>query len=143
MHGFRSVFLHGSRDILSETDGRFFIEQDVIDLAANLYAELIDTAATFGDGSFERLVPHATPLLNKLNDISNNNSDFKQEDDSLRSSILATCGQLEDQYEADISNLNNILAKCREENVALKERLVIMPDHNSNLIQESQTKIEA
>ncbi|KAG8256409.1 hypothetical protein J6590_069091 [Homalodisca vitripennis] len=79
-----------SRDILSEIDGLFFIERDVIDLAANLYAELRAAAANFGDGSIKRLVPHVTSLLNKLNDVSKNNSDLKQEADSLRSSLSAS-----------------------------------------------------
>ncbi|KAG8266562.1 hypothetical protein J6590_069055 [Homalodisca vitripennis] len=104
------------------------------------YLQLRATAATFGDGSIEQLVPHVTSLLKKLNDISKHNSGWKQEAGSLRSSLLASekrfldlnvsfkdksvaCGQLEDRYDAGISNLNNLLAKCREENEALKERL--------------------
>ncbi|KAG8242289.1 hypothetical protein J6590_069181 [Homalodisca vitripennis] len=83
------------------------------------------------------------------------------EADSLRSCLLAcleercldlhvsfkdksvACCQLKDQYDVDISNLNNLLAKSREENTALKEWLDLMPKHNSNIIQGSQTKVEA
>lgn len=148
-----------SRDILSEIDELSFLEQGVINLAARLYTELRANQATFGEESIVNLVPHITSILSRLNDITRDNSELKEEIDSLKADLSAAelrcldlndsfkdksvaCCQLEDQYDADINNINCLLAKCREENASLRERLDLVPVLSDRLIIESQEKID-
>lgn len=149
-----------SRELLNVMDGLFFIEGDVIDMVSDFYAELRSTAATFGDDSVEKLLPHVTSLLNRLNDMTKNNNDLKKEVELLQDNLSASeercfglnisykdksvaCCVLEEQYDADLSNLTTQLAKLREENENLKNRL----EDNANievnrLYLESLEKIE-
>lgn len=147
-----------SQEILSEIGGLFFIEQDVIDLAAMFYSELRASAAAFGEESIEQLIPHVTSLFNKLNDVSRSHSELKQEVETLQDSLATAearclnlnvsfkdksvaCCELEDQYDADINNLSNLLDKCRAENSSLKERLDHSPVQTDRLVLESQERI--
>lgn len=148
-----------SKDCLSVIDGLFFIEQDTIDLAANIYSELKTTASACGEESIVQLVPHITSLFIKLNDVIKSNIDLKGDIKSLQTYLSAaeercmnldvsfkdksvTCCELEEQYEADMNNLNSLLGKCKEENASLKERLDLVPVQTQRLIAESQEKIE-
>src|SRR5436190_16861993 len=78
-----------SSDMLTLLNGLFFIDDDVIDMASKFYSELRCTIATFGEETIERLVPHISSMLNKLNDISKVNVELLNEMSDLRANLYA------------------------------------------------------
>lgn len=148
-----------SSELLNVIDGLFFIDQDVIDLASNLYNELKSVMATFGEGAIKLLVPHISSLMSKLNDLSKENSDLKQEVKSITSNLVSVehrcmdlnnsykdksmaCCELEEQYDSDINTLNAQLVKCKEDNARLQETVNRQLNvDNDMLLVETREKI--
>lgn len=61
-----------------------------MDRAAYLYTELIETSATFGEESIEKLIPHMSQLMCQLNDLSRANQDLNEEVESLKTELEST-----------------------------------------------------
>lgn len=148
-----------SNELLTLVDGLFFINDDVIDLAATFYNELRTISANFSDEAIEKLVPHVVSLLSRLNDLSKENNELTQEIASLRDDLSQAqercvdlnmsfkgksreCCEIEDQYEAETRSLQAQLSKCRQENEQLKATVEGNPTlDTAGVIAECQEKV--
>lgn len=148
-----------SNELLNLVDGLFFIDQDVIDLAANFYNELRITSANFTEEAVEKLVPHVVSLLSKLNDFFKMNNELNHELESLKEDLAAAqnrcvdlnksfkgitreCCEIEEMCEQEARSLQAQLSKCREENEQLKA--AIQENEYSDtgrIIAESQERV--
>ncbi|KAG8270334.1 hypothetical protein J6590_087562 [Homalodisca vitripennis] len=139
-----------SSDLLNLTDGLFYIDDEVIDLASAFYNELKSIVATFGEEAIVKLVPHVTSLLSKLSDSRKVNCELKQEMKLLSANLIAAenkCLDLNnsfkdktDDYESKTEQLN----KVTEQNVCLKDLVDKTRNNDSDrLVAESNEKIKA
>lgn len=137
--------------MLCVTDGLFFVDKEVIDLASSFYAELISTGATFGEDSIKKLVPHISSLVEKLNNVCKKNTDLRNEGTGLQDILLlaesfknksvAYC-ELEDQLDTNVASLTVGLDEFKAEKLQLKERMIQNLDMDS-MMRESEENIAA
>ncbi|KAG8291249.1 hypothetical protein J6590_065116 [Homalodisca vitripennis] len=129
-----------SRELLSLIDGLFFINQDTIDLASSLYSDLKVMSVNVGEEPVEKLIPHITSLLSKLNEISQVSSELKAEVVSLQDKLTSAkkrcidlnigfkdkslvCCELEEQYDTEVNSLTEQLTDYKSENERLRNQL--------------------
>jgi len=129
-----------SSELLQLLDGLFHIDDDVIDMASKFYNELKSTVATYGEDVVERLLPHISSLMTRLDNLCKENTDLKNEvdklcmglssvemkNDDLNASLKDKTGvlfEIEDAYQTEIGQIKDELAQVIEENRTLKVSL--------------------
>jgi len=122
-----------SSELLQLLDGLFHIDDDVIDMASEFYSELKSTVATYGEDVVERLLPHISSLMTRLNDKCKENTDLKKEVDKLCMGLSSVemknvdlntslkdktsmFFEMEDAYQTDIAQVKDELMHIKEEN---------------------------
>ncbi|KAG8325304.1 hypothetical protein J6590_071095 [Homalodisca vitripennis] len=127
------------------TDGLDFLDEEVISMASEFYAELRSTAATFSDDSIERLVPHICCLMDKLNRLCKHNTDLQDRLSSAETRCMdlnKSFKEKSDQLDTDVVGLRAELDECKAENLRLKQSLRRDLDME-RLMRESEEKIAA
>ncbi|KAG8324002.1 hypothetical protein J6590_102730, partial [Homalodisca vitripennis] len=126
--------------MLNCTDGLYHLNDEVIELASNFCSELKKVGSNFGNDIVEKLVPHISAIMAKLDSTEKLCRDLKIENEGLcyqlqtvetkftdlNSSYRNKCNEcdaIEDDCDLEIKSLQNKLSLCKQENVILRDQV--------------------
>lgn len=152
-----------STELLNMTDGLYFVDNEVIDIASHLHIELKAISSNFGEDAIKNIVPHIAKVMNQLNAKFKQIHDLEKELQSISRDLDAAenrvqslncsfrdksieCNVLEDESTEIISELRKQCKELTDQNVALSSRIkdnVHYDIENFNkLISDNQVKIQ-
>lgn len=121
-------------------DGLYHLDDEVTDLASSFFTELKKIGGSHGEDVVEKLVPHITVLMTKLDTKEKLCGELKFEVDGLQHNLQTAetkfndlnlsyknkcdeCNAIEDDFEVELVDLKERLSLVKQENVILRDRV--------------------